>query len=106
MKKGDVIWIRYKNCIYCSEVNTVCFKFFGINSSRYIQIDLIPIIGTCAFMYVDYGTDIDFTFSKRLTVVGGFHKDPSTGPYAYIDIALDIHNLFYGEGENNLDTIQ
>lgn len=104
MKKGNIIWIRYENCIYCSEVNAVCFKSFG-KDCRYIQIDLTPIIGTCALMYMDYGTDIDFTFSKRLTVVGRFHKDLSTGPYEYIDIALDIHNLFYGEGENNLDKI-
>ena len=57
-------------------------------------------------MYMDYGTDIDFTFSKRLTVVGCFYKDLSAGPYEYIDIALDVHNLFYGEGKNNLDTVQ
>ena len=56
-------------------------------------------------MYTDYGADIDFTFCKRLTVVGCFHEDLSAGPYDYIDIALDIHNLFYGEGESNLDTV-
>ena len=105
MKKGDIIWIRHKDCTYCSEVNAVYFKSFG-KDNRYIQIDLIPIIGTCALMYMDYGTDIDFTFSKRLTVVGCFYKDLSAGPYEYIDIALDVHNLFYGEGKNNLDTVQ
>jgi len=105
MKKGDVIWIRHKNCIYCSEVDTIHFRDFGVGN-RYIQIELIPIIGTCDFIYADDGTDIDFTFSKRLSVVGCFHKDLSAGPYDYIDIALDIHNLFYGERTDNLDTVQ
>ena len=107
MKKGDIIWIRYKDCIYCSEVDSVRFMHFGNASSPpQIQIKLIPIIGNCVTIYAQFEVDLNFIKQKHANVIGQFARPNNYIPYDNIEIALDVHDLFYGEGENNLDTVQ
>ena len=50
MKKGDIIWIKYDNCLYCSEIDTVYEQC--VERSKTFFIYLNPIIGDILRIYV------------------------------------------------------
>ena len=60
MKKGDVLWIIYNDCLYCSEVDK-CAKF-PFDNGYYLN----PIIGNIICVFVDIRADINKVVSNVL----------------------------------------
>ena len=86
MKKGDIIWIKWLDFIFCSEVKYIDKDFTAKRICN--EVHLIPIIGTCERIIIDSG--INFDKFKRIAVIGYFSKD-SFGHY--ITIALNVEDL-------------
>ena len=90
MKKGDIIWIKWINCIFCSEINYIIHDVTRYGH-RYIEIILNPIIGDCYQLFIDYG--VDFEYNKRTSCLAYLERDGSTCKHC-VNISFDINNLF------------
>lgn len=54
MKKGDIIWIKYKKLYYCSEIKYI-LPSNGVR--KFWLVTLLPIIGNCTDIGVNKEDD-------------------------------------------------
>ena len=91
MKKGDIIWILYNNCLYCSEIEDITTVRIGYDDNVIKDykdvITLIPIVGDITYIELRIGQncvgDIVITW-----VYGGKQRFPYPG--AQISCNFDL----------------
>lgn len=93
MKKGDIIWIRRGDCVFCSEINNIEPYSKGFAGFPYKCVNLIPIIGDCIHLTIYDDSLLAIENKKCTTATALFESDKRVYTH-FVNIALDVNSLF------------